>query len=286
MIIFISFSECFYYATIAALTGFVSIMSFAAIAVDRCVVIGRNFPMTHPNDKYVIYVVMFIIWLVSAVGALLPVFGLGSYVLEGSRLSCTFDYLSRTRETIIHNLVLQIVFFATPLSVIIIAYLLIFMKVRSHEKQFLDRKSGKHFDEVALRRIRKSQKLEQNELKTARSCLILVCIFCVSWLPYSVICSIALFGDTSNISPIVVTIPGLFAKATTVLNPLFYVFLNNRFKRKLKLLIKIHIRKTPSGFNDSQRRTRTQCFNYLFLGKDLTATGTTMKNNNFRDTQI
>lgn len=212
------------------------------MAVDRCVVIGRDVPVAHQNDTCVLYGVMVVIWLVSAGGAALPFLGLGSYVLEGSGMSCTFDYLTRTTSNIAYNLFIQIFFFAIPLTIIVLAYLLIFLKVKSHEEQYFKARSGKHFDEMALRRMRKSQKIEKNELKAALSGLVLIVVFCVSWLPYSIICYYALFGSSINVSPVVVTFPGIFAKCSTVLNPTFYAFLNKRFRRKFILLFS-HFRK-------------------------------------------
>ena len=233
---FTSFSECFCSAFLAALMGFVSITSLTALAVNRSIVIRRRLPMTYPEDKYVICIVIMIIWVISGTGAALPFIGIGSYVLEGSRISCTFDYLTRSRSNIMYNITIQIVFFYIPLALITSAYVSIFQKVRAHEIQYFKCKTGRQFDEIALRRFRKSRKMEKNELKTAKSGLMLVIVFCISWLPYSVICLIALFGDNSNISPVLVTIPGKFAKLSTILNPLLYVFNQNSFKRKLMLL--------------------------------------------------
>ena len=234
--------------------------------MDRSIVIGRRLPMTYPNDKPVISLVIIFTWVISGAGAALPFLGLGSYVLEGSRISCTFDYLTRSQNNIVYNITVQILFFVIPLIVIVSAYTMIYISVRSHERQyFRRRRNGNPSNEVALRRSTKSRKIEKHELKAARMGFILTCVFCVSWLPYSVICLVSLFGDPSNITPILVTVPGMFAKLSTILNPIFYIFLHKNFKRKLMLLYRQYRRNAANSFGC--RRLSNAYFGVQFIQK-------------------
>jgi hypothetical protein len=199
-------------------------------------------------DKSITYLILTVIWILCVSSSALPFMGIGRYVLEGSNMSCTFDYFTKTSNNIIYNVYIQITFFGIPLLCITICYLLIFLTVKKHERMYFSVRTG--INEESFRRTRRSRKRERNELKTAKSGMILILVFCFSWMPYSILSLIALFGNNSWISPIIVTIPVILAKVSTILNPVLYAFVNKRFKSKLALMIYQYLRKWRE--NDSQ----------------------------------
>lgn len=194
--------------------------------------------MEQRTDRRTAYLVLSGCWIVSCLGAGFPLFGFGKYVLEGSETLCTFDFFTRSALNIAYNVVIQILFFVIPIIVIIVCYARIFVKVRSHEIKYFRQTGNCEFDEAMMRNIRKNRKKEKNELKTARAIIILIAVFCISWLPYSLISIISLYGDDSEITPMVVTIPPLIAKASTVFNPVLYAFVHERVKLKMMLFLK------------------------------------------------
>lgn len=231
----IYFAVCNIDASVAALTGFVSIWSLVAVAIDRFLVIKKSLPASHNIDKSTTCFILLGIWIFSVVGTILPFMGVGQYVLEGSNMSCTFDYFTRSYTNIIYNVFIQISFFGVPISLIIFCYVSIFVNVRSHERRYFTERKSIHFNEISMRRLRRSRNFERNELKTAKAAIILISVFCLSWMPYSVLSIVALCGNDEGISPIVVTIPVIFAKASTILNPVLYALVHRRFKSKLIL---------------------------------------------------
>ena len=236
-----SFSVCNFDAFLGAYTGFVSILSLAALAIDRCVVISRQLPIMFNDNKTPVYIAIAIIWVIAGGGASTPIFGFGKYVQDGSRMFCSFDFFTRDIINIAYNITIQVLYFALPVTSIVACYVIIFLKVRSHEFKYFRQKTDGSFDEIALRRIRKNRKYEKNELKTARAGIILITVFCMSWLPYSIVSLIALYGDSSLITPLAVAIPALFAKLSTVLNPVLYALIHKRFKRKLALFFHTYL---------------------------------------------
>ena len=68
----------------------------------------------------------------------------------------------------------------------------------------------------------KEQRRRQVEIDTAKTVLVVVGLFCLSWMPYAVISMIGVYGDQSLITPMASAIPGLFAKASTLYNPIIY----------------------------------------------------------------
>ena len=53
----------------------------------------------------------------------------------------------------------------------------------------------------------------------------------MSWMPYSIVSLITVFGDPSTIPLPVTTIPALFAKSSIIWNPIIYVARHNDFRR-------------------------------------------------------
>lgn len=56
------------------------------------------------------------------------------------------------------------------------------------------------------------------------------------WTPYGLVSLWSIFNDSSKISPEVSLLPCMFAKSSTVYNPLIYYFFSQSFKREVKQL--------------------------------------------------
>ena len=76
----------------------------------------------------------------------------------------------------------------------------------------------------------------KRELKIVRTVLLFVSMFCVAWLPYSVIAIYGQYGDDIEniINPFSSCIPFLFAKLASIYNPLVYLILNKDCRMFLK----------------------------------------------------
>lgn len=60
--------------------------------------------------------------------------------------------------------------------------------------------------------------------------------FMVCWSPYSMVSLWSIFGDSSTIPPEVSLLPCMFAKSSTVYNPMIYYIFSQHFKREVKQL--------------------------------------------------
>lgn len=60
--------------------------------------------------------------------------------------------------------------------------------------------------------------------------------FIGSWAPYSVVCLWSILQDSSTIPPEVSLLPCMFAKASTLYNPIIYYIFSQSFKREVKQL--------------------------------------------------
>ncbi|XP_060606059.1 rhodopsin, GQ-coupled-like [Ruditapes philippinarum] len=253
---------CHYDTFIGAFTGFGAIWSLMVLAIDRCVVISRSMPVQRPSDKIAAYYITAIIWIVSFAIALMPFIGFGHYVIEGSKIECSVKQFTRSLQNISYNILIQLLYFCLPIVTMIFCYGTIFIKVRNHERRYFDARSRANVDDTSFRRMRKNRKLERNEMKTAKAGLILISVFCLSWTPYSIVSWIGLFGDRSTITPLIVALPAVFAKVSTIMNPLLYALLLRSFKLKLSLFYQQHF-KSARASNVSSVRTHMDYLSQL-----------------------
>ncbi|XP_060576384.1 rhodopsin-like [Ruditapes philippinarum] len=239
---------------LGAFTGFLSIWSLVCLAFDRCLVISRTVPVRYPSDKTKAFYIIIAIWLFCATAASFPVTGIVHYALDGRTISCEKGYIfTKSASNIAFNISLQVCFFAIPITCIISCYLVIFMKVRNHEKIYFSVRKSRADDEVLFRRMRNKKNLEQNEMKTARAGMILISVFCISWAPFSIVSWIGLFGNRALLTPMVISLPAIFAKILTIANPLLYALLLPSFKSKLVIFCKKCFLPKSSKFGSVQR---------------------------------
>ena len=104
----------------------------------------------------------------------------------------------------------------------------------------------------ALKALSKTWKLSKmriyllkRELRVTKTVIICIGVFCLSWMPYTVIIIMAQMGADLDgyTTPFTVSLPTLFTKISTILNPLIYTLVNSEckvhFKRLLRLKKKI-----------------------------------------------
>ena len=65
-----------------------------------------------------------------------------------------------------------------------------------------------------------NQTKRQVEVKTAKTILGIVLLFCLSWMPYAIVSLIGVFGGQDYITPATSVIPGILAKCSTIYNPI------------------------------------------------------------------
>lgn len=56
----------------------------------------------------------------------------------------------------------------------------------------------------------------------------------ITWLPYTIVAIICTIGNYRYLSTESVVVPSMFAKSSTVWNPIVYVLLNSRFRKSYR----------------------------------------------------
>ncbi|KAK4474911.1 hypothetical protein MN116_002019 [Schistosoma mekongi] len=250
---------CELYGFAGAIFGFISLTTMAFIALDRYLVITQPFE-TFSHITYGKVIVMIVItWIWSALWSIPPFFGYGYYIPEGFHTSCTFDYLSTDLPNLIFNAGLYILGFLCPVIIIIFSYYQIVKTVRLNELELMKMaqslnaqnlsamKTGKldnvkvllntiflitilnvmHLTDVLL-------PLNIADIEAAKTSVILVLLYLMSWSPYAIVCLMTLIGSRDSLTPFFSELPVLLAKTSAVYNPIVYAVKHPKFRLEIE----------------------------------------------------
>jgi r-opsin len=250
---------CQLYGLTTGTAGLVTINTLAAISYDRytvlCSLTNPHRHMTRPKVLAVIATV----WFFSALWVTAPLAGWTRFTLEGIGTSCTFDYLTRDTQTKSYLLLLMTFNFALPLILIVYSYTRIFLAVAAVQRGLMMCTS----DTAVLRNSvggGSAIRRYNTELRTAKTILIIVGLFCVAWGPYCIVALIGLFGDAASVTPLVSALPCIFAKMATVANPPLYSIGNPKFRKKIAFLIKTSFRRHSADSLQGNSAGRVDAF--------------------------
>ncbi|XP_055088026.1 opsin 8, group member b [Periophthalmus magnuspinnatus] len=216
-------ATCVYYAWAGFLFGVASIMNLVILAIVRFIV---SLNMHSPKEKISwrnVKLMCVLIWLYALLWAVLPLMGWGRYGPEPFGLSCSLawgdmreDGFSFVISMFVFNLLL-------PTIIIIGCYFGISIKLYATY-----RKAGLSYNRMP------------NIIKLHRRLLIIAILMSVSfigcWTPYGLVSLWSIFRGSKSIPPEISLLPCMFAKSSTVYNPLIYYFFSRSFKSEVNKL--------------------------------------------------
>ncbi|XP_062406265.1 opsin 8, group member b [Sardina pilchardus] len=215
---------CRYYGFMGFFFGLASIATLTVMAVVRFIV-STN--LQSPKERVSMRNAKQLVlgtWLYALLWSVFPFVGWGEYGPEPFGLSCTLAWANMRH---IHNgfsfvISMFSMNLATPAVVIITCYAGIALRLR-----------------VTFKSINSFNQLPNAVKMQKRLVLIAVFIsmgFLGSWTPYGMMSLWSAYNDSSSIPPIVSLLPCLFAKTSTVYNPLIYYTFSKTFKMQVKQL--------------------------------------------------
>ncbi|CAH1795029.1 unnamed protein product [Owenia fusiformis] len=229
---------CNWYVVVSGVSGLASIATMASISIERyTVLILQTFRNPSIITGRLGFVAIPIVWTYAIVLLIPPLFGWGNFILEGWGYSCTFDYISQDAQNKGYVLTLFVCGFCVPVFIIVFCYSSImryvFFQKRELESMNAFRHShlNKKFSEGSKTRSMIARRYEWQVTKTM--VLTVVC-FSIAWLPYAILALYGIFGNYKNITPLIATFPSVFAKFSTILNPIIYSLTNTRFRQLLR----------------------------------------------------
>ncbi|XP_059469045.1 rhodopsin-like [Neocloeon triangulifer] len=244
---------CVIYAFGVGYFGLLSIVTLAAIAIERYMVItAKPFSGNWKITQYGARKVCVVVWLYCLLMSVPPLFGWSSYVTEGFQTSCSWDYLTRTPSNRAYYVYLLTLGFVLPVGVIAYCYTFILAAIYQHGKEMdavkrVHESSGyyrggktkasftaSNSQHATSTSSRHASAAHNSTFKTAEIILRLVVCFLISWTPYSIVSCIGQFGNLSLVTPWSVTMSALFAKASVVYNPIIYGLSHPHFRSSIK----------------------------------------------------
>ena len=211
--------------------GLLSINSLASIALDRYMVIAKS--PSHANFQTSTYLIL-ASWTYALIWALPPLFGWNRYTWEGYGTTCSFDYITKSTKFTSFIWSMFVGGFVVPLLVISACYISIFLSVMKYSNKFHGHTCSTNCNiHMGSRQYKHSIKV-----KTAKVTLWCILLYCVSWTPYAVVALMGITTDGEHITPLLATLPGLFAKASTIYNPILYALSHPQMKTKIKAMLR------------------------------------------------
>ncbi|XP_036386687.1 parapinopsin-like [Megalops cyprinoides] len=204
---------CVFEGFSVAFFGIAALCTVAVIAVERMVVVCKPLGTVMFQTKHGA-TGLAIAWVWSLVWNTPPLFGWGSYQLEGVGTSCAPDWHSRDPANVSYILCYFFLCFAVPFVIIVVCYSRLLWTLR----------------QVARLGFVEGGAAAKAEARVGRMVVVMVLAFLVGWMPYACVSLAVIIDPELHINPIIGTVPVYLAKSSTVYNPLIYIYMNRQFQ--------------------------------------------------------
>ncbi|CAF1051697.1 unnamed protein product [Brachionus calyciflorus] len=199
--------------------GCTSIYIMALISLERYFMIYNSLK-TKLNSNQVLFSILICV-ILGFIWAFLPLVGWSHYSLEGALTSCSVEWNERNFNVLSYNVTIFITVFFIPILIIIITNFKLIKLIKDFRNVY------KKFNFVYMR------KKFNAERKATFSMILITVGFVISWIPYALVSLYRVFVD-QKVSPLMGTIPAMFAKSTLLWTSLLYIYSN----RQIRVLIK------------------------------------------------
>ncbi|XP_073349630.1 opsin 8, group member a [Pagrus major] len=217
-------TSCLYYGLMGMIFSVTSIMTLAVMGMVRYLVTGSPPKTGLRFQRRTIIMVISGIWLYASLWALFPLLGWGSYGPEPFGLACSIDWTgygeSLNHATFIMTLSILCTFL--PCLAIVFTYFGIAWKLhRAYQSiQSNDFQYGNIEKKITLMAVMISSG------------------FLVAWTPYVSVSFWSMFHseEQGHMTPFITLLPCLFAKSSTVYNPVIYFIFQRTSRHELRRL--------------------------------------------------
>ncbi|KAM9855283.1 opsin 7, group member b [Aulostomus maculatus] len=162
------------------------------------------------------------VWCYAGVFAVGPLSGWGEYGAEPYGTACCINWHAPSQSSAAMSYIICLFFFCyiVPCTVIFLSYTFILLTVRGSRQAVQQHMSP------------------QNKITNAHALIIklsvAVCIgFLTAWSPYAIVSMWAAFGNPSTVPPMAFALAAIFAKSSTLYNPIIYLVFKPNFRKSL-----------------------------------------------------
>ncbi|XP_029995214.1 parapinopsin a [Sphaeramia orbicularis] len=196
-----------------AFFGIASLCTIAVISVERYIVVCYPMGAVLFQTRHAVAGVV-LSWVWSFVWNIPPLFGWGSFELEGIKISCAPNWQSRDVGDMSYVIMYFCLCFAGPFLIIMVSYSRLLWTLR----------------QVTKLQVSEAGSTNRVEVQVALMVVVMVLAFLVTWLPYAAMALSVIIDSSLYINPLIATIPVYLAKSSTVFNPIIYIFMNRQFR--------------------------------------------------------
>ncbi|XP_070705970.1 opsin 8, group member b [Pempheris klunzingeri] len=217
-------ATCIYYGLVGFFFGVASIMNLTILAIVRFIVsLNLHSPKERIGWKRVKILCLWI-WLYALIWALFPILGWGQYGPEPFGLSCSLAWGQMKQKGFSFVISMFSFNLAAPSVIITCCYFGIAINLFFTYKNSMNNSN----------RVPNIIKLHRRLFVIA----VLVSVgFIGCWMPYGLVSLWSIFRDSELIPPEISLLPCMFAKSSTVYNPMIYYIFSQSFKREVKQLM-------------------------------------------------
>ncbi|XP_064420575.1 opsin-5 [Latimeria chalumnae] len=212
---------CLYYAFCGVLFGLCSLTNLTVLSFVCCLKVcypayGNKFSSTHA------WIMLLCVWVYASIFAFGPLSSWGTYGPEPYGTACCIDWHASKKESNSMSYVIALFVFCylLPCVVIVISYCLILLTVKGSRR--------------AVKQHVSPQTKVNNIHNLIVKLSIAVCLgFVAAWTPYAITAMWVVFAEYRKVPTMAFAVSAVFAKSSTIYNPIVYLLLKPNFRKFL-----------------------------------------------------
>ena len=213
--------------------GIVSQVNMSAIAVNRYFALCRPFECKAIFTKINVLFMIAILWILPSVASVPPLVGWGHYAFHPGKAFCIYPF----HVNMIYTTIVQILFIALPMGLIVFSYTNCILAIRSSNRQIAEMSDDPSSVAQESRKAR--------EVRATWTMLFSTLGFSMCWLPVSVIDFIETSRGGGNLPRQAFMLNGFLIFLSSTINPFIYWLSNRDFRKAFREVI-------PFGFKRNE----------------------------------
>ncbi|XP_051950932.1 opsin-5-like [Xyrauchen texanus] len=212
---------CLCYAVCGVLFGLSSLTNLTALSSVCCLKVcfpnyGNKFSYSHACLMIVG------VWCYATVFAVGPLANWGHYGPEPYGTACCIDWYAPGHDTLSMSYIICLFLFcyAVPLAIILLSYILILITVQGSRQ-------------AVQQHISPQTKTTNAHILIVKLSVAVCTGFLTAWSPYAIVAMWAAFGRLNQVPPIAFAVAAIFAKSSTIYNPVVYLLFKPNFRKSL-----------------------------------------------------
>ncbi|XP_069136188.1 melatonin receptor type 1B-like [Argopecten irradians] len=210
---------CHAVATICVSACACSMMTLAAIALNRYVFVCRNKYYHRIYNKWTTPIMCLFLWILVLCIDMPSYLGWGGHAYDFQTMGCSFDRSGHLS----YVLFLSVAIYWVPFILVFICYILIFKYVQKNRKQL-----RKAFSRISCNNAAVLNTRREEEIRMVRTFFIVVVVFLICWTPYDLL---VLFDRLDEAPRLLYIILLTIGHSNSALNSILYASTNRRFRR-------------------------------------------------------